>query len=79
MSFQSILTLVLIINAFQLPARNAVNRITLDFMRKLLKPHDYHTIADELTMNSDIELFLDFIVFVRRCTRAINLANTLFN
>ncbi|KAF8331184.1 kinase-like domain-containing protein [Amanita rubescens] len=48
----------------ELPAHNAVNPITLDLMRKLLKPDNYHTIADELTVNSDIELFFDFIVFL---------------
>jgi len=78
-SLQSILTLVLIINAFQLPARNAVNRITLDFMRKLLNSPNYQTIADELNMASDIELLLDFILCVRRCPRIIILANTLFD
>jgi hypothetical protein len=78
-SFRSILTLALIINAFQLPAHNAVNRITLEFMRKLLNSANYHTIAYELNTASDIELLLDFILCVRRCTRVIILAKPFSN
>ncbi|KAF8736299.1 hypothetical protein AX14_000551 [Amanita brunnescens Koide BX004] len=60
------LSLLLAILRIELPAQNAVNRTTLDFMIQLLNSPNYHAIASELSAESDVELLLDFILCLLR-------------
>ena len=60
----------------QLPAQNAVNQTTIDFMTQLLNSPNYHVTASELGADSDVELFLDFILCVRRFASKLPLVKT---